>query len=161
MKKYSVIIALAAIAIINAGYLSYEAYQLHFGSGTASTFCTLSSGLSCSGALSSPYALILGIPFPWIALVVYPVLLTIAWQGHKKSSYAHAKALAILSGLGICFNALVIYRETFLIHVYCPLCLLCTAIIISVFVLSLRLTSEGKQQQKETSGNEAAPNIGA
>ncbi|NTW15668.1 MAG: hypothetical protein HGA38_04880 [Candidatus Moranbacteria bacterium] len=136
MKRFLVIAVLAALGIVNAAYLSYEAYLIHFGPGEVSSICNFSPTMSCSNALSSPYALFFGAPFPWIALVVYPILFALAIRGLRKGPSSTARILAVLSALGIGFNGIVIYRETFLIHAYCPLCLLCTAFIVSIFGLS-------------------------
>lgn len=149
MKRFLAITVLAALGTANAAYLSYEAFLIHFGSGNASSFCDFSPSLSCSGALSSPYALLFGIPFPWIALVVYPALLILAILGVRTLSAAYAKTVAVLSGLGIAFNGLIIYRETFLIHAYCPLCLLCTAFIVSIFGLSFSFLGDDTDNENK------------
>ena len=48
----------------------------------------------------------------------------------------HFKILTIMGLGGIMFNGYFIYQETFTIGAFCPLCLLCSAIIISIFSLS-------------------------
>lgn len=139
-KKYLVIMVLAAVAIVNAAYLSYKAYGYHFaGAPELSTACDAFGAGSCSDVLKSPLSLVFGIPFPFVALAVYPVLFLIAFYGYRTSSLAPARALAVLSGMGMGFNGFIIYREIFFIHEYCLLCLFCTAIIISIFFLSLNL----------------------
>ncbi len=146
MKKYAYIMTLAGMAFINAAYLSYKAYVFQYVSKVDfSTFCSFSGTNSCSNVLASPYSLVFGIPFPWIALIVYPVLFFLAWQGFRKSSYAQAEILAVLAGLGMCFNGFIIYREITIIHAYCLLCLLCSIIIITIFTLSLLLLREAKR----------------
>lgn len=146
-KKYLVIMVLAAVAILNAGYLSFKAYGYHFaGNPELSTACDAFGAGSCSDVLRDPLSLVFGIPFPFIALVVYPILFLIAWYGYRNASLAPAKVLAVLSAMGMGFNGFIIYRETFFIHTYCPLCLLCTAIIISIFVLSLVLVRSDEEK---------------
>ncbi len=146
MKKYRAIIILAAVALVNAAYLSYKAYFFRYVDPLGLTsFCDFSKVNSCSEVLRSPLANVFGIPFPWVALTVYPVLLGLAWYGYKHQSYAQAKALAILSFLGMCFNGFIIYREIFYIKAFCLLCFICTLIIISIFFLSLSLIREGKR----------------
>lgn len=143
--------ALAVVAIINAAYLSYKSYLYHFANaGKLSTICDFSKWSSCTDVLRDPLSLVFGIPFPWIALVVYPVLLGLAWYGYKKSSYAQAKVLAVLSAMGMCFNGFIIYREIRFIHAYCILCLICTAIIITIFVLSIQMIQESKKEATPT-----------
>lgn len=152
-KKYLVIMVLATIAILNAGYLSFKAYSYHFaGKPELSTVCDAFGPGSCSDVLRDPLALVFGIPFPFIALAVYPILFLIVWYGYRHSSLTAAKALAVLSGMGMCFNGFIIYREIFFIHAYCLLCLICTAIIISIFLLSLALV---RHSNPEKSGSSA------
>jgi uncharacterized membrane protein len=146
MKKYSIIAVLSLVAIVNAAYLSYKAYIYHFvNADKLSTICDFSRFSSCSDVLRDPLSLVFSIPFPWIALVVYPVLLGLAWYGYKKNSYKQASIIAVISALGMCFNGFIIYREIRYIHAYCILCLICTAIIISIFFLSLQLMKESKK----------------
>lgn len=148
MKKYLVIVALAAVALINASYLSYKAYFFRYIDPAGLTsLCDFSKTASCTEVLRHPLSNVFGISFPWIAMIVYPVLLALALYGYKKSSYAQARILVVLSGAGVCFNGFIIYREIRYIHAYCLLCLLCTIIIISIFALSLCLIREEKHSK--------------
>lgn len=146
MKKYRIIIFLSAIALVNAAYLSYKAYFFRYIDPQGLTsFCDFSAFNSCSEVLRHPLSSVFGIPFPWVALAVYPILLGLAWYGYKHQSYTEAKALAILSFMGMCFNGFIIYREIFFIKAFCLLCFICTLIIISIFFLSLSLLREAKR----------------
>lgn len=137
---------LAGVAIVNAAYLSYKAYFFRYVDPTGlSSFCDFSQTASCTEVLRHPLSQVFGISFPWIALLVYPVLFCLAWLGFKRQSFSPAKALAVLSFLGMCFNSFIIYREIFFIKAYCLLCLLCTVIIVSIFVLALCLVREGRR----------------
>lgn len=131
-KKYFVISILSVIATINAAYLTYIAYS------TSSGFCDISETFSCANALSSPETQIFGVPFPAIALIVYPIIFLIAFFSHKKNRDSF-KILLGISGGGILFNSYFIYQE-YLLGAYCPLCLLCSIIIITIFVLSFMET---------------------
>lgn len=150
MRQYRTIIILAAIALVNAAYLSYKAYYFHYVDPLGlSSFCDFSTFNSCSEVLRHPLSSVFGVPFPWVALLVYPILLSLAWYGYRHQSYAQAKILATLSFLGMCFNGFIIYREIFFIKAFCLLCFICTLIIISIFFLSLSLVREGKQSAPE------------
>lgn len=145
MKKYLIIAGLSSIAFVNAAYLSYKAFVYRFISPVdMSSFCDISSTASCTDVLRNPLSSVFGISFPWVAFVVYPILFGLAMYGYRKKSYVQAKVIAILSVLGICFNGFFIYREVRYIHVYCILCLICTAIIISNFFLAYSLYKESK-----------------
>lgn len=137
MNKIKYIIALAAVAIGNAAYLSYKAYVYKFVDPNGLfSFCDFNSTASCTEVLRHPLSLVFGIPFPWIALVVYPVILTLAILAYRYSSMKFVRSIQILSAMGMMFNGFIIYREVMYIHAYCLLCLMCTGIIISIFVLS-------------------------
>lgn len=138
---------LAAVAIVNAGYLSFKAYGYHFaGNPVLSTACDAFGVGSCSDVLRHPLSLVFGIPFPFIALVVYPILFCIAWYGRCHVTTMPAKVLVVLSGMGMGFNSFIIYREIFFIHQYCLLCLLCTVIIISIFFLALSIVRSARNE---------------
>ncbi len=150
MKQYRIIITLAVIALFNAAYLSYKAYYFHYIDPLGlSSFCDFSAFNSCSEVLRHPLSSVFGIPFPWVALLVYPILLGLAWYGYKHQSFTQARTIAILSFLGVCFNGFIIYREIFFIKAFCLLCFICTLIIISIFFLSLSLLREGKVASSE------------
>jgi uncharacterized membrane protein len=145
LKKYAIIATLALVAIVNAAYLSYKVYMFQFVDPyKLTTICDFSTFSSCTSVLRHPLSLVFGVPFPWIALAVYPILLILAWYGYKKASLAPAKIIVVLSGLGMAFNGFIIYREIRYIHAYCILCLLCTAIIITIFTLSLSMVRGNK-----------------
>gem|GEM_PF-1466119 len=82
-NKYILILVLALIALGNAAYLSYTAYQLlHPVAGvTITSACDISKTLSCSNVIIHPDTMIAGIPFPYLALVVYPIITLLAIWG--------------------------------------------------------------------------------
>jgi uncharacterized membrane protein len=93
MKKYNIICILSAIAFINATFLTYRSFFP-----SEQTFCDFNSKFSCSSVLANPVANIAGvIPFPVVAMIVYPILLILAYRGRKTKSYDNFKILAILS----------------------------------------------------------------
>lgn len=146
MKKYRLIIILSAVALVNAVYLSYKAFYFRYVDPLGLTsFCDFSSFNSCSEVLRHPLSSVFSVPFPWVALMVYPILLGLAWYGYRHQSYVQAKIIAILSFLGMCFNGFIIYREIFFIKAFCLLCFICTLIIIAIFFLSLSLVKEAKR----------------
>ena len=131
-KKLFVIITLCIVAIINAWYLTHMAYsQLSWPS-----FCDISDTISCSSVFNNTASQIFGIPFPVIALVVYPVLLLFAFLWYNNKISSHRFWLRWFSLGWMLFNAYIIYQETFVIKAFCPLCLLCTAIIITIHILT-------------------------
>lgn len=142
MKKlFIAIMTLAVIAFGNAVYLTNQAYTLQTNmaesAGTYSTFCDINSTFSCSNVLISPRAQFFGFPFPALAMVVYPIIFLVALFGYLGIC---RKAFPILAGMavgGMCFNGYYIYQEAVYIGSYCPLCLVCSAIIVSIFGISV------------------------
>lgn len=144
MRKYLIIAVLAAIGIFNAIYLSIPAYEYWNGANSQALQmmpCDISDKLSCSGILQNPRAIIFSVgdfkvAFPMIAAVVYPILFLIALWGWFSKSYTPARILTAMAAGGMAFNSYVIYQE-FIVGVFCPLCAMCTAIIITIFILSI------------------------
>ena len=146
-KKYLLIALLAAIGVGNAWYLTYETLGIFAAQAQGGLLgalpCDLTSTLSCSGILSNPRAVIFTIgefkvAFPMIAAVVYPILLVVALWGWFSQKILPAKILTIMAGGGILFNSYVIYQE-FVVGVFCPLCAVCTLLIITIFILALMM----------------------
>ena len=146
MRKYLIIAVLAAIGIFNAFYLSTPAYEYWNGANASALQmmpCDLSDTLSCSGILQNPRAIIFSVSdfkvaFPMIAAVVYPVLFLIALWGWFSKGLLPARVLTAMAAGGMMFNSYVIYQE-FIVGVFCPLCAICTVIIVTVFVLSIMI----------------------
>lgn len=76
-SKYTLILSLAIIAIANAAYLSRTAYLLLHGVSTKSG-CDINPTFSCSNVIIHPDTMIAGLPFPYLALIVYPIIAALA-----------------------------------------------------------------------------------
>ncbi|MDD2891397.1 MAG: vitamin K epoxide reductase family protein [Candidatus Gracilibacteria bacterium] len=142
MKKlFIAIMTLAIIAFGNAIYLTNQAYTLKTklaeSTGSYSTFCDINSTFSCSNVLISPRAQFFGYPFPALAMLVYPVIFLIALLGYIGICRKSFSILAGMALVGICFNGYYIYQEAFYIGSYCPLCLMCSGIIILILGISI------------------------
>jgi uncharacterized membrane protein len=126
------------IAVFNAGYLTNSAYEL-LQSKVNSTWilpfaCDINSTFSCSWVFTHNFSRPFGIPFSLIALFVYPAIILIAtlwlfWKIRK-----HFTILFYMWIAWFLFNSYFIVNEI-IVNTYCLLCLMCTAIIISVAVL--------------------------
>lgn len=144
--KLIIILVLTVLALFNASYLSYDwlfsiqsASSLYFPVWDITwggSFCDINETLSCSAVLQNPLSQIYWIPFPIFALFVYPIIFIVALLGLLWKMKKHFKILAIIATFGIMFNWYFIYQETFNIGAFCPLCLMCTAIILTILSLS-------------------------
>lgn len=142
MKKlFIAVMVLAAIAFGNAVYLTHQTYTLKTklaeSAGSYSNFCDINSTFSCSNVLLSPRAQFFGFPFPALAMVVYPVIFLIALLGYLGICRKSFLILAGMSAGGMCFNGYYIYQEAFHIGSFCPLCLMCSGIIVTIFGIAV------------------------
>lgn len=139
-KKLLAMAILSVLAFLNAAYLTSQYYAWEAADQASrasfSSFCDLNDTLSCTNVLASPYAKVFGVPFPAIALAVYPVLFLIALLGYYGICRKSFQILAVLSAMGMCFNGFFIYREWAFIGSFCALCLLCSGIIVTIHILS-------------------------
>lgn len=136
MKRLLIVSILSIIAIVNAWYLTYKAYCISIDPAMQRGVCDINAQWSCSDVLAHPAAYIVGIPFPAIALLVYPLLFIIALLWYRGRIQWHWTALRYLSVWWILFNSYFIYQEAFTIGSYCPLCLLCSGLILTIAILS-------------------------
>lgn len=153
MKKlYLLIMILSVIAWWDALYLTYNALSITanpFLGNSGQLFCDFNSTFSCSEVFRSDDAKIFWLPFPAIAILVYPVIFCLAllWYALKDASFS--RYLSFLAFWGMCFNGYFVSIEYFKIGAYCPLCLLCSAIITTIFITSIILWNKDCQKKKK------------
>lgn len=141
-NKYILILVLALIALGNAAYLSYTAYNIlnpRSGLGGGQLFksaCDINATFQCTNVIIHPDTMIAGIPFPYLALVVYPIITLLAIWGLMSMTAKPAKIINWIALGGICFNGYIISQEVLYVHAYCLLCLICAAIIVTIFGVS-------------------------
>lgn len=134
MKKLYAILVLALLSLGNAIYLTIAAFNYKAGD-TSALFCDIGDTFSCSNLFSFDFAWIFGIPFPAIAMVVYPVIALIAVLGILGKMKNHFKILLIIAIMGMMFNSYIIYNE-YVVWVYCLACLACSVAITTIAILS-------------------------
>ena len=145
--KLIIISIISALAFFNASYLSYDwifstpsPTSLYFPVWNITSwwsFCDINETLSCSAVLQDPGSQIFWIPFPVIAMLVYPIIFLISifgiiWKIRKNVF----KILLAMWVWWILFNWYFIFQEIFYIWAFCPLCLLCSLIIITIASIS-------------------------
>lgn len=130
-KNLQVILILSFIAFFNATYLSFDGLWKD-----GNTFCDINNTISCTNVVTHPATHFFGVPFPLIAMVVYPVIALFAFLGLKGIIKKSHIVIRYLSALWILFNGYIIYQETFTIKAVCLLCLLCSVIIITIHCLT-------------------------
>lgn len=134
-NKYILILTLAIIAIVNAAYLSWSAHRMLSGE-QVSLGCDINPTFSCSNVIIHPDTMMAGIPFPYLALIVYPLISALAIWGLRTKTNKPAKIINWIALAGILFNGYIISQEVLYVHAYCLLCLICAAIIVTIFGVS-------------------------
>jgi len=124
-KSFSYIKVLSLIGILLAVYLLVEqifrpAFQP----------CNINSVVNCNAIISGSVSKTLGLPTPLFGLIGYIVIFFASIFKKKKLALSMAT-------FGLLFCLWIAYRELFLLHVICPVCILCQVIMITVFILAL------------------------
>jgi uncharacterized membrane protein len=115
----SSLIALAALGLVIAGYMSYQ----HF-SFTSSLPHVACIG-DCDRVPNSNYSELVGVPVALIGLVGYAAILGSLLVVQTEAA---RRRTAALSGIGLLFSVYLTYRELVTVQQVCPLCL-CSALI--------------------------------
>ena len=131
---YIAIALLSLVGLTDALYLTVEHVT------GQSVRCTIVAG--CSEVLSSPYAVIGGIPLAAVGGAAYFSVFSLATLAIFGYRFA-GKLLAPLTALMLLVSLWLIYLQAFVIRAFCQFCLLSAAITIVLFVLALVAWKKG------------------
>jgi uncharacterized membrane protein len=139
MKSYAkAIIGFSALGTLNALYLTILFLRTKWAEHVSSV-CDINANTSCTGVITSPFALFLGVPVCSIALVVYPVLIALGYAALKRQKTRDLfYAASILSSMGLMLNTVYVYNEFVHIGAICILCVGCTVLITLDLIASIR-----------------------
>ena len=127
MKKlYAVAALLSLVGLADALYLTIEHVT------GQSVRCTIISG--CSAVLSSPYAVVAGVPLAMIGAAAYFTVFSLATLA--AFGYHSASKLLFAMVIAMFFVSMwLIYLQAFVIREFCQYCLLSAAITVALFVV--------------------------
>lgn len=120
----------------------YIHHQLSSGQGGYTSFCDVSSTLSCDVVLASSYATLLGIPVGGWALASYLVAGGLALSLGKARGEARVRVAATLAAFTAGMLVVSLYFfviSTFVLQVACPLCLSLDAVNLALFGVALAI----------------------
>jgi uncharacterized membrane protein len=100
--------------------------------------CNINSFINCNAIISGDVAKTFGISTPLFGLVGYLVILISAL-------YMKPKLVLYTSIFGLLFCLFIAYKELFLLHVICPVCILCQITMIGVLSLGILLNRKKKK----------------
>jgi uncharacterized membrane protein len=125
-----IMIALAALGLIVAGYLLVSHYA------EENVLCVAGGG--CDQVRQSAYSEVLGIPVALLGVVGYLLILgTLILEGANAEWAANAPLLAFgLTLVGTLYSAYLTYLELFVIFAICPYCAASAMIMVGLFGLA-------------------------
>ena len=130
MKLFTYIKILSFFGILLAIYLLWQ--QL---AKPAFQPCSINATINCDTIISGPVAKLFGIPTPLYGLIGYIVIFLGSILKKQKIVFFTATF-----GLGFCLW--LAYRELFELGVLCPVCIACQLIMITIFILALKLVKK-------------------
>ena len=141
VRRSSTLYVIAAfVALIGLGDAIYLTIEHITGQ---SVRCTVISG--CSEVLSSPYAVVRGVPLALIGAAAYFAVFSLATLTAFHYRLA-GKALTAIVGLMFLTTLWLLYLQGFVIHHFCQFCLLSalvtTTLTVLVFIASRRAVSK-------------------
>ncbi len=125
---YGVAAFISLIGLADALYLTIEHVT------GQSVRCTVISG--CSEVLSSPYAVVAGIPLALLGALAYFVVFSLATLAAFHYQWA-GKLLSLIVGLMLLITLWLLYLQAFIIHHFCQFCLLSAAVTITLTAVAV------------------------
>lgn len=131
---------LSVIGIFLAVYLLIQYYQVAPGS---ETICNFNPLVNCSAMTTGSLATLFGIPVAFVGLIGYGFILF--------STLTKRRGLMLgMSAFGVLFCLRITILEVFFVRIICPVCILCQAVMLVLFGISLYLyfTKDKKKSKK-------------
>lgn len=135
----------ACVALIGLGDSLYLTIEHITGQ---SVRCTITSG--CSEVLSSPYAVVAGVPLALIGAVAYFTVFTLVTLAAFQYKLA-GKLLTPVVGLMFLTTLWLLYLQAFVIRHFCQFCLLSALVTTTLTVLVFMASKSNSARQDSTS----------
>lgn len=133
MKKTTLIALIAAgIGALDSIYLSWIKLSHN------ETLCTPGLG-DCFTVNTSRYSNIYGIPIALFGLGAYLLIIAILLLENRGKFMQENGSMALfgLSLIGVLYSAYLSYLEAYVIHAWCPYCVLSATMIVIIFITSI------------------------
>jgi uncharacterized membrane protein len=138
-RTLRIIMLLALVGLADSLYLSYLHYLVAGGGGCPTQDLP---GLDCGVVLASAQATLLGIPVAWLGVLGFLLIGGLALDRFLNLDRERTllnRRLLPLVGLGGCaFGSWLTYAEAFIIHQWCPFCLLAFGLMLAMTGVALR-----------------------
>ncbi|MBT3321376.1 MAG: vitamin K epoxide reductase family protein [Anaerolineae bacterium] len=140
MKKINVYALIAAIiGLLDSAYLTWIKLSHN------ETLCAPGLG-DCFTVNTSRYAEVFGIPIAIFGMATYLLIILILLFENRVAFIEENSTLALfgISLVGVLYSIYLSYLEEFVLHAWCPYCILSAIVITVVFVVSIiRIKRDG------------------
>lgn len=146
--KLIIISILSVIAFFNALYLGYDwlfwaetisqlYFQLWNTVQQAWSLCDINDTFSCTKVANSEFSKVFWVPFAIYAMFMFFIIFiwSLIWFFKKKDLFL--KLIAIPSWVWVLVNFYLFYLEIFVIKAFCPVCIIISILLFSIFFISL------------------------
>ena len=138
-KALTRIMFISFIGLIDAIYLSYLHHLVSAGGGCPTQDLP---GLDCGVVLASDQAKLFGIPVAWLGVIGFLMLIVLSLDRYLNMDLERTKynkiLLPITGIIGVIFGLYLTYAEAFIIHQWCPFCLIAFGLTLGATFFSLK-----------------------
>ncbi len=124
-RTLTIIMILSIIGLIDSIYLSYLHHLVAGGGGCPTQDLP---GLDCGEVLTSDQAVLFGIPVAWLGVLGFIGLFTLSFDRYLNMDMERTRyniiLLPVMGIIGSIFGTYLTYAEAFIIHQWCPFCLI-------------------------------------
>ena len=139
VRRWLVALALLSLfGVADSGYLlwSHRHLAADAAGSDGSAFCPAKG---CEVVNQGEYAEVRGVPLAAIGLAGYLTILALSLLATTLGSAHVLRAIVMLSGIGVCVSAYLIYLQLAVIKVICSYCVVSAITMISILVVTLTL----------------------
>ena len=138
-RTLTIIMILSIIGLIDSIYLSYLHHLVSSGGGCPTENLP---GLDCGVVLASDQAKLFGIPVAWLGILGFIGLFGLSLDRYLnmdlERTYYNTILLPITGLIGTIFGTYLTYAEAFIIHEWCPFCLIAFGLTLGATFFALK-----------------------
>ena len=143
-RTLTIIMILSIIGLIDSIYLSYLHHLVAGGGGCPTQDLP---GLDCGVVLASDQAKWVGIPVAWLGVLGFIGLFSLSLDRYlnmdSERTYYNTILLPITGIIGTIFGIYLTYAEAFIIHQWCPFCLIAFGLTLAATFFAVKTYGSG------------------
>ena len=151
-RTLTIIMILSIFGLIDSIYLSYLHHLVSSGGGCPTENLP---GLDCGVVLASDQAKLFGIPVAWLGIIGFIGLFGLSLDRYLnmdlERTYYNTILLPITGVIGVIFGSYLTYAEAFIIHEWCPFCVV--AFVLTIAATFFCITEYGSDIKEFVGGN--------